>query len=703
MTRAEFELAPAAEGDLGRGLARLGPEALEALGLRPGSLVALDGRAGRAVARAMPPRPGDALARGALALDPALATLAGARTGERLALTPADLPPARRVRLAAEGALPPGIGPAGIAALAAGRPLALGTRWKPGEDLPWLEVCEIEPGPAARLLAETEVALEAPGRTGPYPGIGGLDAQIAQIREMVDLPQARPDLFARLGIAPPRGVLFTGPPGVGKTLLARAAAQASGRAFFRIDGPEIVAKHYGESESRLREIFAAAERRAPALIFIDEIDAIAPKRDALSGEKQLERRLVAQLLTLMDGLAARGDVVLMAATNLPHMLDPALRRPGRFDREVVFSAPDRGERRRILDVHLGPMPLAPEVDLDAIAGATSGYVGADLAALAREAGLAALRRAAAGAEPAAIAAEAVRVLPEDMETARRLTGPSALRETRVELPDTRWTDIGGLAEAKRALTEAVIWPRMHAEAHARLGLRPAAGVLLAGPPGGGKTLLARALAGESGLNLVALRASQILGPYLGEAERRVAEIFARARHAAPCLIFFDEIDAVAPARTGADPALVRLVAQLLTEIDGLESRGDLVLLGATNRLGAVDPALIRPGRFDRVIEIGPPDAAERAEILALATRAMPLSAGVDLASLAAQTEGWSGADLVALAEAAARAALRRGIGEGALAGGLAIGPDDIATALAERRASDGVRRRATHTRMEGAQ
>ncbi|SEA36967.1 AAA family ATPase [Rubrimonas cliftonensis] len=675
----------AAPTDADRGVARIEPAAMAALGLRPGDLLRIKG-SGTAYARALPLRApigapiaaqvGDRSARASdaaaarIRLDEAQRASAGLALGDAAEVSAAPAPPpAAALTLRLDGAAPRDA--AEIAAALEDHPLSEGAVVAgrlPGGRRFTAVVAALDPAPLARMTAAARLTLSAPEAASRYGGVAGLEAQVARVREMVELPLKRPDLFARLGVTPPRGVLFTGPPGSGKTLLARAVAEESGAAFFQIDGPEIVSKHYGDSEAKLREVFAAAEKRAPAVIFIDEIDAIAPKRGDLSGEKQLERRLVAQLLTLMDGLSARGQVVVMAATNMPHALDGALRRPGRFDREIAFAAPDRAARRAILALHLERAPLAPDVDLEALAEATPGFVGADLAALAREAAMAAVARAAleaGGMEQ--VDAATLSVTGADMEAARAVVGPSALRAAQVEIPDARWSDIGGLDAAKQALTEAVIWPMRHGAAHRALGLAPVSGVLLAGPPGGGKTLLARALAAESQANFIAVRGAHLVSRWLGDSEKAVAELFAQARHAAPCVLFFDEIDAVAPARGAADAAMTRVVAQLLVEIDGIcQSRG-VFLLGATNRPDAIDPALLRPGRFDEIIRLDAPDATARRDILAVHTRETPLAEDVDLEALANAADGWSGAELRALAQGAARAALRRALraGDGA--------------------------------------
>ena len=545
-----------------------------------------------------------------------------------------------------------------------------------------VEIVALDPAPAGLFTEETTLTLQAePGATS-YDEIGGLTDQIARVHEMVAVPLLRPELFERLGVAAPRGVLFTGPPGSGKTLLARAIAARTSAAFFQINGPEIVSKHYGESEAALRKVFQAAARDAPAIIFIDEIDAIAPRRDSLSGEKQVERRVVAQLLTLMDGLAERGRIILMAATNLPDSLDPALRRPGRFDREIAFGPPSAEQRREILEIHLRKAPLAKDVELDEIARDSHGYVGADIAALAREASLAALDRAVreAGGE-AHVRADDLHLTQADLRHGLSVTSPSTLRDTIVESPAVTFADVGGMDAVKEALREAVIWPLQHKAAYDALGLAPLAGVLMSGPPGSGKTLLARALATESGMNFIPVRPTRIMSQYLGEAERAIAEIFAKARQSAPCLVFFDELDALAPRRSGKDAVLDRIVAQLLTEMDGMARNPGVVVLAATNRAGAVDPALTRPGRFDLVIPIPLPDLTTRAAILGVHCAALPLAGDVDLAQLSELTDGASGAALAELCRAAARAALRRSLDQGTTPD---IRATDFDFALAER-------------------
>lgn len=528
-----------------------------------------------------------------------------------------------------------------------------------------VEVVTLHHAPAGVFGAQTLLTITAaPPPSAGHNSIGGMEREIAQVHEMVAVPLLRPELFERLGVPAPRGVLFTGPPGSGKTLLARAVAAQTSAAFFQINGPEIVSKHYGESEAALRAVFDTAAKDTPAIIFIDEIDAIAPRRDTLSGEKQVERRVVAQLLTLMDGLSERGRVIVMAATNLPDSLDPALRRPGRFDREIGFGPPDAPQREAILRVHLREAPLAPDVALAEVAAETQGYVGADLAAVAREGSLAALDRVVtqAGGEQR-VDPENLFITQTDLLRGVAATSPSVLRDTTVESPRVTFDDVGGMEGVKDALTEAVLWPLEHRAAYAELGLSPAAGILMTGPPGSGKTLLARAMAAQGGMNFIPVRPARILSQFLGDAERAIAEIFSKARQAAPCLIFFDELDALAPRRGRGDATQDRLVAQLLTEMDGLVRNANVVVLAATNRAASIDPALTRAGRFDVIIQIPLPDFATRRAILQVHCTPLPLNPDLDLEVWAARAEGMSGADLAALVGAAARHALRRKLSE----------------------------------------
>ncbi|MEM3969559.1 MAG: CDC48 family AAA ATPase, partial [Thermofilum sp.] len=514
--------------------------------------------------------------------------------------------------------------------------------------------------------------LERPVDTGKIPrvtydDIGDLEEAKQKIREMVELPLRHPELFKRLGIDPPKGILLYGPPGTGKTLLAKAVANETDAYFIAINGPEIMSKFYGESEQRLREIFEEAKEHAPAIIFIDEIDAIAPKREEVTGE--VEKRVVAQLLALMDGLEARGDVIVIGATNRPNAVDPALRRPGRFDREIEIGIPDKRGRLEILKVHTRSMPLAKDVDLEKLAEITHGYVGADIAALCREAAMKALRRVLPKIDlereeiPVEVL-ETIEVTMEDFMNAYREITPSALREIEVEVPTVRWTDIGGLEEVKQQLREAVEWPLKYPDSFRRLGIDPPKGILLYGPPGTGKTLLAKAVATESEANFVSIKGPEVFSKWVGESERAVRELFRKARQVAPSIIFIDEIDALAPMRglVSTDSGVTeRVVSQLLTEIDGLERLEGVVVIAATNRPDIIDPALLRPGRFDRLIYVPPPDEKARLEILKVHTRNMPLAEDVDLLEIAKKTEGYTGADIEVLVREAGLLALRENI------------------------------------------
>ena len=497
-----------------------------------------------------------------------------------------------------------------------------------------------------------------------YEDIGGLGATVGRIREMIEMPLRFPEVFERLGIEPPQGVLLYGPPGCGKTLLARTVASETAAYFIDIGGPEIIHKLYGESEAHLRSVFQEAGEKAPSIVFFDEIDAIAPKRADVKGE--VEKRVVGQMLALMDGLKSRGRVIVIGATNIPDNLDPALRRPGRFDREIEIGIPDRDGRAEILEIHTRGMPLADDVDTAHLAALTHGFGGADLEALAREAGMGALRRLmpdidlASGDVPYGelMAAE---VTMHDFLSALGEIEPSALREVFTEIPDVSWDEVGGMEEAKAALREAVEWPLRYPAAFTQAGTRPAKGILLSGPPGGGKTLLARAVAHESGVNFISVKGPELLSKWVGESEKGIREVYKKARQAAPCIVFLDEIDALAPQRGdgGGNHVTERVVSQLLTELDGIEELRGVVTLATTNRPDILDSALLRPGRFDLQIEIGLPDAATRRAILAIHTGRQPLADDVDLDALTARTENCMGADLAGICREAGMEAIRR--------------------------------------------
>ncbi len=498
-----------------------------------------------------------------------------------------------------------------------------------------------------------------------YEDIGGLEKEIRLVREMIELPLRHPELFQEIGVEPPKGVLLYGPPGTGKTLLAKAVANESEANFFSIKGPEIVAKYYGESEERLREIFAEAEAAAPAIIFIDEIDSIAPKRGEMSGEKQVERRIVSQLLSLMDGLQARGEIIVIAATNQPDILDEALRRGGRFDREIEIGVPDKKGRKEMLQIHTRGMPLANDVDLDYFASITHGFVGADIASLCKEAGMHALRKIMPEIDinkkiPQRVI-DNLKISKEDFYEAMKSIEPSAMREVFIEIPKVKWSDIGGSEEAKRELIEAVEWPLKYPALFEYAHIRNRRGILLEGPPGTGKTLLAKAVANESGINFISIKGPELISKYVGESEKRLRDIFRKSKQASPCILFFDELDAIAPMRgsRGGDGGVAeRFISQLLTEMDGVETLRDVLVLGATNRKDLIDVALLRPGRFDKIISIPLPDEKTREEIFNIHSKGKPLAKNVNLISFAKKTKGFSGADIQAICEEAAKLAIR---------------------------------------------
>ena len=497
-----------------------------------------------------------------------------------------------------------------------------------------------------------------------YDELGGLKKEVQKIREMVELPMRHPELFEKLGIEAPKGVLLYGPPGTGKTLLAKAVAGETNSHFTAISGPEIMGKYYGESEERLREIFKQAEENTPSIIFIDEIDSIAPKRDEVTGE--VEKRIVSQLLTLMDGMKSRGKVVVIAATNRPDSIDPALRRPGRFDREIEIGIPDDEGRLEILQIHTRGMPVDEKVDLKQFARITHGFVGADLESLSKEAAMKSLRRILPDIDlqQEKISGEIlqkIKISEDDFREALKEVRPSALREVLVQIPNVTWDDVGGLDVLKDELKEAVEWPLKHKEAFDYVDVATPKGILLHGPPGTGKTMIAKALAKMTESNFIAVKGPELLSKWVGESEKGVREIFRKARQAAPCIIFFDEIDALVPRRGGGDSSHVseNVVSQILTEIDGLEELNDVLIIGATNRLDIVDEALLRPGRFDRIIEVPKPDAKGRKHILEIHTKKKPLDSKVDLVKLVELTDGFTGAELASVCNRAAITALRR--------------------------------------------
>jgi len=673
---AVLRVAEAHGRDVGRGIARIDPKIVEEMGLVPGDVVEISGKR-RTVALVWPGYAED-YGKGLIRIDGYIRNNAGVSIDEKVTVMKIEAKKAIKITLAPTEPLRIMGAEEYLRHLLEGRVV---TR---GDLIPLgimgrkidLTVISVQPVASAVIISsDTEIVIsegkaEAAIREIPrvtYEDIGGLSEAIKKIREMVELPLKYPEIFERLGIEAPKGVLLYGPPGTGKTLLAKAVANETNAAFFSISGPEIMSKYYGESEERLREIFKQAEENAPSIIFIDEIDAIAPKREEVTGE--VEKRVVSQLLALMDGLKPRGRVVVIGATNRPNALDPALRRPGRFDREIEIGVPNKKGRLEILQIHTRGMPLADDVDLERIASITHGFVGADIEALCKEAAIRALRRVIPEIdfEKEKIPAETlnkISVTMNDFMEALKDVEPSAMREVLVEVPSVKWNDIGGLKEAKLELQEAVEWPLKYSEIFERMDARPPKGILLYGPPGTGKTLLAKAVANESEANFISIKGPEVLSKWVGESERAIREVFRKAKQAAPSIIFFDEIDAIAPTRgSGAGDSKVteRVISQLLTEMDGLEELRGVVVIAATNRPDIIDPALLRPGRFDKLLYIPPPDLEARKEILKIHTRRKPLADDVNLDEIAERTEGYTGADLEAVCNTAVMLAIREHI------------------------------------------
>ncbi|MBP1467055.1 CDC48 family AAA ATPase [Candidatus Chloroploca sp. M-50] len=668
----QLRVAEALTKDVGRGLVRLDPQDLDRVGLGIGDVVKIEGKRAT-VARAMPAYT-EQRGMGLVQLDGILRLNAGVGIDERVSVSRVTAQPARMIVLAsAENERQVTSAQARyLAKQLDGIPVVPGDRVRInlfGTRSQTFTVEETTPNGPVVISPTTQVRISkaSEGRERgalTYEDIGGLRREIRRIREMIELPLRYPEIFERLGIDAPKGVLLYGPPGSGKTLIARAVANETSAHFVTINGPEIIDKLYGASEANLRGIFDDARKHTPSIIFIDEIDAIAPKREDLSGDRQVERRVVAQLLALMDGLESRGNVIVIAATNLPNSIDPALRRPGRFDREISINVPDKDGRLEILEIHTRGMPLTNDINMTQIASITHGYVGADLQALCREAAMSALRRLLPDIDfsQAQIPYDklmALEVTRDDFDSAMAEIEPSAIREVFTEIPDVNWEDVGGLEDVRRLLVEAVEWPLRHSRAFDQLGVRAPKGILLHGPPGTGKTLLAKALASQSEANFISVKGPELLNRWVGESERGVREIFRKARQAAPCIIFFDEIDAIAPPRGGGNNDVTeRVVSQLLTELDGIESLKGVVVLAATNRIDRVDAALQRPGRFDFLVEMPRPDLAARQAIIAVLTRRMPLGNDVDLDAMARDYEGAVGADLEGLCHRAALLAIR---------------------------------------------
>ncbi len=666
-----LKVAEAMQIDYGKRIVRIDSDARQSLSLTTGDIVEILGKKSTP-AIVLPSHPADEGA-GIVRLDGLLRQNAGVGLGDRVVIRKAEVKPAKKVVLAPNqpSRYAPGFDQY-VKKNLMGKPLSKADVLSVnvfGTPFPFA-VAQLVPAGIAIITEETEVMLrEEPLKelgkiaTISYEDVGGLKEEVRKIREMVELPIRHPELFERLGIEPPKGVLIYGAPGCGKTLLAKAVANESEAHFITIAGPEVVSKFVGEAEEKLRNIFKDAEENAPTIIFIDELDAIAPKREEVMGE--VEKRIVAQLLTLMDGLKSRGQVIIIGATNRPNAIDPALRRPGRFDREIEIGAPDKKGRKEMLQIHTRGMPLAENVSIDELAAVTHGFVGADIQMLCKESALKALQRILPTIK---LGDEAVpqkvlddlKVERDDMFNALKEVTPSVLREVYIEVPNVTWEQIGGLEEVKREIREAVELPLKHPEKFEKLGIRPVRGILLFGPPGTGKTLLAKAVATESEANFIAIRGPELLSKWIGESEKGVREVFRKARSAAPCIIFIDEIDAIVPMRGTDEGSHVteRVVNQLLTELDGVQNLKDVVIIGATNRPDIIDPAVLRPGRFDKLIEIPQPDEQTRLAIIKVHASKMPIAKAVDLKEIAKACEGYSGADLEALCREAGMHALR---------------------------------------------
>jgi transitional endoplasmic reticulum ATPase len=671
-TAIQLKVAEANPRDVGRGIARVDPDVMEKLGISDsGEIVSLKGKR-ETVAKIMPTFP-EFRGRSLVQIDGIIRENAQVGIDEQIKLTRTRAEEARKVTLSpltfiGKTATDNGYLSRQLAAV----PAIAGDRVQTtflGAKKQDFRVVDTQPSGAVLLTPQTSITIAGEGKAQEakltYEDVGGLGDQVRRIREMIELPLRFPQVFARLGIDPPKGVLLHGPPGCGKTLIARVIANETDATFLQLSGPEIMHKFYGESEAHLRSIFEKARKNVPAILFLDELDAIAPKREELGGEKQVERRVVGQLLALMDGLEERGQVIVIGATNLPNALDPALRRPGRFDREIVISIPDKHGRREILTIHTRGMPLANEVDLERLAFLTHGFVGADLAALVREAAMHAIRRLMPRIdfEREVIPAEAILALEvtmDDFLNALREIEPSAIREFFTEIPEIGFSEIGGLDPIKQILTETVKNPLYHPEVYTKAHTRPAKGIILSGEPGTGKTLLARAIAKEAEVNFIAVSGPELLSKYIGESERGVREVFKKARQAAPCILFFDEIESIVPQRGKmmGDQVTERVVTQFLTEMDGIEELKGVMVLASTNRLDLIDPAILRPGRFDFVLDLPKPDEKAREAIFRVHTNGKPLAKNISLKSLAQETDGLVGADIASICQKASLLAIR---------------------------------------------
>jgi transitional endoplasmic reticulum ATPase len=662
--------------DVGRAIARIDPEEMKSLGLEVGQIVEIEGKR-KTAAKAMPCYAED---RGKKIVQIDGITRENAKVGldEKVTIERGESRPAKKITLTPltnGGVLQKDKDTKYIASLIEGLPLMNGDKIR--ARLFGTKTCDFiveDTIPDGVVSVSSTTLIRVKSTEGKiekakvsYEDIGGLSTQVQRIREMIELPLKYPEVFNRLGIEAPKGVFMYGPPGTGKTLTARAVANETDAYFISISGPEIMGKFYGESEARLRSIFEDAQKHAPAIIFIDEIDAIAPKREDMGSEKQVERRVVSQLLSLMDGLESRGHVIVIGATNIPNTIDPALRRPGRFDREISIPIPDKNGRLEILEIHTRGMPLAKDVDVEKLAAITHGFVGADLEALAREAAMSALRKILPKIdfELSDIPYETLLELEITMDNfleALKEIEPSAIREVFVEVPDVKWSDVGGLENVKQELKEAIEWPLKYPDVFKKANTNPPKGILLYGKPGTGKTLLAKAVANESGVNFISIKGPQLISRYVGESERGVRETFRTAKHAAPTILFFDEIDSIVPKRGSSSTdahVTERVISQFLTEMDGIEELKGVVVLAATNRLDLVDPAMLRSGRFDLIFELPVPDEKTREQIFAIHTKNKPLAQNVDLNKLAKEADGRTGSDIEFVCRKASMLAVRK--------------------------------------------
>jgi transitional endoplasmic reticulum ATPase len=665
--------------DAGRAIARIDPQDMSLLGVGNGDVVIVEGKRATPV-KIMPCYP-EERNKGILQIDGITRENAVAGLDEKVKLRKVVCSSAIKVKLKPEN-------PAGplfraddskyIGSLINGLPISKGDKVRAnlfGSRSVDYTVTSVLPEGVVLIQPDTAIQLENMKQTSgrkskvSYEDIGGLGNQVQRIREMIELPLKYPEIFDRLGIQPPKGVFLYGPPGTGKTLIVRAVAHETDAYFISISGPEIMGKFYGESEARIRKIFEEAQQHAPAIIFIDEIDAIAPKREDMGGEKQVEKRVVAQLLSLMDGLESRGKVMVIGATNIPNAIDPALRRPGRFDREISISIPDRKGRLEILHIHTRGVPLAADVDMEKLAEITHGFVGADLEALAREAAMTALRSILPqiNYEMAEIPYQllmSLEVTMDHFQEAMKEVEPSAIREVFVEVPDVKWEDVGGLDDIKSAMKETVEWPLKFADLFRKVGANPPKGIILHGKPGTGKTYLAKALASESGVNFISVKGPQILSRYIGESEKGVRELFRMAKQASPCILFLDEIDSLTPRRSqesSGSGVVDRVIGQFLTEMDGIEDLKGVVVLAATNRIDLIDPALLRSGRFDLIFELPLPDLKTREMIFDIHTRKKCLAKKINLHKLAMKTDYFTGADIEFVCRKAAMISIREAI------------------------------------------